>query len=120
MINLKKINKGMVDMTKEIKKSFKFKGDINMISKLDYIKRGAKYMIGASVLAAGFSSAAFGLTEENGYYLIKEGQDLIDFAQLVNSGKETSARGILKNDITFNDPETVKNAIEEGLTDEKI
>ena len=75
-----------------------------MTSKLNCIKKGAKYIIGAAVLATSLSSAVFGLSKESwfgdgGYYQICNEKDLREFAELVNSGKETGAKGKLMNDI---------------------
>ena len=98
MTNNKIFNKNKVDMTKKFNKIFK--GDVDMTNKLNCIKKGAKYIIGAAVLATSLSSAAFGLDKDNNnYYQICNEKDLREFAELVNSGKECDAKGKLMNDI---------------------
>ena len=74
-----------------------------MNTKIKYIKISSKYLIGALILAAGLSSAVFGLDQDpEGYYQIKTGDDLFEFAQKVNGG-ETTIKGRLMNDITIDE-----------------
>ena len=81
-----------------------------MTSKLNYIRKSAKYIIGAAVLATGLSSAAFGLEKDNdGYYLIRNKAELKEFAEKVNSGEEPDAHGKLMNDIVYNGSGVIEN-----------
>ena len=72
--------------------------------KINYIKTGAKYIIGAAVLATGLSSTAFGVLriDNDDYYKINDSDDLKEFRQLVNDG-QVNAKGKLMNDIVFNE-----------------
>ena len=44
------------------------KGETSVDNKLNYIKRGAKYIIGAIVITTSFGSAVFGLDKGNDDY----------------------------------------------------
>ena len=96
---------------------FKFKKVNTMISNFSYITRSAKYTMGAAILTAGLGSAAFGLqTDNNGYYQIITKEDLKEFAQRVNSGVETNAKGMLMKDIVFNGGSVIENGEWNGGT----
>ena len=88
-----------------------------MTSKLNYIRKSAKYIIGAAVLATGLSSAAFGLEKDNdGYYLIRNKAELKEFAEKVNSGEEPDAHGKLMDNIVFNESVIENGELRQGVT----
>ena len=100
MTNNRIFNKNKVDMTKKFNKLFK--GDIDMTNKVNYIRKSAKYIIGAAILATGLSSVAFGLEKDNdGYYLIRNKAELKEFADKVNNGECTANAKLMEN-IVFN------------------
>ena len=83
--------------------------------KINYIKTGAKYIIGAAVLATGLSSTAFGVLriDNDDYYKINDSDDLKEFRQLVNDG-QVNAKGKLMNDIVFNEGLIENGKLKEG------